>query len=306
MKILILGSNGFVGKNIVSKLKNTDHRIITLSKSDNVDLRNYEKTRSFFEKTMPDDIINVATHGGSVHYVSKHAADIINDNLQMTLNVYRAIKEVCANSKIINPISNCSYPGTSDIQRENEWLNGEVHDSVFAFGNYKRMVYVIAKCYQQQYNIKSINFLIPNAFGVGDYTDPNKTHALNGMIIRMIKAQQNGEEKFEIWGTGKPIREWIYIKDFVNILVNGLEIDKNIIYPLNIGQNKGYSIKESARLIAEGLNFTGKLFFNEEYSDGAPIKILDDKKFRDIFPDYKFYDHKQGIEETINYYKTIL
>jgi GDP-L-fucose synthase len=88
--------------------------------------------------------------------------------------------------------------------------------------------------------------------------------------------------------------------------VNGLDIDQNIIYPINIGQNKGYSIKESAQLIAEVLNFKGKLFFNEEYSDGSPIKILDDKKFRDIFPDYKFYDHKKGIEETINYYKKIL
>ena len=224
----------------------------------------------------------------------------------MALNIYKALQEVNSHIRIINPLSKCSYPGDANIQYEPDWWNGEVHDSVFSYGNAKKTIYVISKNYSKQYGIKSINILFPNAFGPGDYSDPNKTHALNGMIIRMIKAQRNGDKEFEIWGTGKPIREWGYIQDIVNILVKGLAIENDLIYPVNMAQNKGFSIKESAEFIAEAIGFNGELVYNTKYQDGAPYKILDDKIFRSIFPDYKFFDHKKGIEETVKHYKDIL
>ncbi len=71
--------------------------------------------------------------------------------------------------KLLNPLSNCSYPGDSDIQNEEDWLTNEVHDSVYSYGNSRRIIYMISKCYNQQYNIDTANFLIPNTFGPGDY-----------------------------------------------------------------------------------------------------------------------------------------
>ena len=82
--------------------------------------------------------------------------------------------------------------------------------------------------------------------------------------------------------------------------------NRNLVYPLNIAQNKSYSIKESAESIAEAVGFEGKLVFNTKYQDGAPIKVLDDKNFRTIFPDSEFFDHNDGIKETVKYYKQIL
>jgi len=307
MKIIILGGFGFVGKNLVEILnETTSHELIPLSRRNGLDLTDLEATKRSFNEIAPDIIYNFAAHVGSIHYVTKFAADIIYDNIQMALNIYRAVKEVCPKTKIINPLSNCSYPGDANVHYEPDWWNGEVHDSVFSYGNSRRMIYVIAKNYFSQYDIESQNFLVPNTFGVGDYADPNKTHALNGMIIRMIKAKRDNDKTFEIWGTGKPIREWGYIKDVVNILAKALDLNRNLIYPVNIAQNKGYSIKESAELIAEALNFKGELVFDDKYQDGAPIKVLDDRKFRNIFPNYEFYDHKKGIEETVKYYESIL
>jgi len=306
LKILILGGHGFVGKNLAAALNKTNNKIFIVSRTDGVDLTNYKKTEQYFKKIKPDIIFNCAAHVGSVHYVTTYSADVINDNAQMSLNIYKAAARVCPAVKIINPLSNCSYPGAAEIQTESEWWNGEVHESVFSYGNYKKILYVLSKCYEKQYKIKTANILVPNTFGPGDSADPNKTHALNGMIIRMIEAQKRDDKKFEIWGTGNPIREWAYIDDVVNMLIRVMILKEDLIYPVNLGQKHGYTIKQSAEFIAEAIGFNGRLVFNTKYPDGAPIKILDNKKFKQVFPDFKFFNHREGIKRTVSFYKSIL
>lgn len=306
MVILILGGHGFLGGNLVNALRKTTHEVYPFSRRDGLDLMDFNRIKECFSDIKPDAIINCAAHVGGVDYVCQYAGDVIHDNVQMALNIYRAAAKVFPNARIINPLSNCSYPGDAEIHYEPDWWKGEVHDSVYSYGNSKRMIYVLSYCYKIQYGIRTINFLAPNTFGPGDYTDPSKTHALNGMIIRMIRSYRNKEEEFEVWGSGNPIREWGYVKDIVNILIKGLTIEQDLIYPVNIAQNKGYSIRASAEKIAEAIGFNGKLVFNAEHQDGAPFKILDDKKFRLLFPDYQFYDHEAGIRETVNYYNSIL
>ncbi len=306
MNILVLGGHGFIGKHLVDVLTKMKYKVLAISRRDGVDLTNYTKTLECFSKTKPNIIVNCAAHSGNVHYVSNHAADIVSDNIQMALNIYRAVAKTCPTAKIINPLSNCSYPGDSEIQNELDWLSGEVHESVYSYGNTKRFIYIISRCFEKQHGIRSINFLIPNTFGPGDSTDENKTHALNGMIIRMIKAERKGDKKFEIWGTGRPIREWAHVDDVINILIEGIHTKENLVYPVNLAQKKGYTIKESAEIIADSLDFKGELVFNAQYQDGAPVKILEDVRFRKLFPNFKFYDHKKGINETVEYYKSVL
>lgn len=305
-KIIVLGGHGFVGSNLANALKTSTYEVFIASRVDGVDLTSYESAEKCLEKIKPDVIINCAAHVGSVNYVTNFATDVIHDNIQMSLNIYKATAKTCPKARIINLLSNCSYPGNSNIQTELDWWSGPVHESVFSYGNAKRMLYVISKCYARQYNIESINFLIPNTFGPKDSTNPDKTHALNGMIIRMLETQKRRGAKFEIWGTGNPIREWAYIDDVVKILMEGITTKENLLEPVNLGQNKGYTIRQSAEFIAAAIHFKGKLIFNTKYQDGAPIKILDDKKFRKIFPNFIFFDHRKGIEQTVAYYKSIL
>lgn len=306
LKILVLGGSGFVGRNLTAALNQTEHEITSASRADGLDLTDYAGTEKHFAQIAPDIIFNCAAHVGSVHYVTTYAADVINDNVQMSLNIYKAAAKVCPQVKIVNLLSNCSYPGADNIQIESKWWDGPVHESVFSYGNSKKILYVIAKCYAKQHKIKSVNFLVPNTFGPGDSTDPNKTHALNGMLIRMIEAQKKGDASFEIWGTGSPIREWAYIDDVVKILVASIDMTADLLEPVNIAQNKGYTIKESAHFIAEALGFKGELIFNTKYQDGAPVKILDDHKFRQLFPDFVFFDHRKGVALTAAYYQSIL
>lgn len=305
MRILILGSTGFIGKNLLSRLTEGGHNVITAERNSGVDLRDYEQVVSLIETSSPEVIFNLASHGGSVHYVKSRAADVYFDNVQMSLNLYKAVSQTNRDIKIIQPFSNCSYPGVSDVQKEEEWLSGDVHPSVFSFGNSKRSIFYISKCFKQQYGINSVNILFPNTYGPGDSIDPNHTHALNGMIIRMLKAQQDNASDFVVWGTGSPIREWAYIDDFIDILVRCLDID-SLEYPVNMGQEHGYSIADSARLIKQACGYEGEIVFDTQYTDGDPVKIVSKQNFVKLFENFEFYDHFEGIKNTIQYYKNLL
>ena len=306
MKVLVLGGYGFIGSHVTLRLKELGYEAIAVSRRNDTDLFSLDSIKNSLNKHQPKVIINCAANVGSVNYVSEFSADVIFSNVQMSINLYNAVASICPKTKIINPLSNCSYPGNSDIQKEEEWLSHEVHESVFSYGNSKRIIYLISKCYNNQYSINTINFLIPNTFGPGDSTDANKTHALNGMIMRMLEAHSSGDDKFVIWGSGKPVREWAYVDDVVNILIEGINFNKGYIYPINLGQNNGYSIKESALIIKELIGYKGKLVFDKDKQDGAPVKILNNDQFKKVFPSFKFFDHKKGINNTVNYYKKIL
>ncbi len=305
MKVLVLGGTGFLGRHVVRMLKEKGVDVISISRREGVDITDFPVFKNRLEEINPDIIINCAAHVGSVHYAMQYSAGMIRDNMQIVINVYEALRQAAPNAKLINPISNCSYPGDAEIQTEADWEKGSVHESVLAYGSVRRMIYAFAHSYHRQYNINSVNWIIPNAYGPGDYTDPNKVHALNGIIIRLMKAQKAGDKVFEIWGSGKPIREWAYIEDAAAILVDSLNIERQV-YPLNLGQKTGYSISEIAAIAAQVLQYPVEFRFNTQYADGAPTKILDDTNFRKAYPDFRFTPLETGIKNTIEYYKELI
>ena len=118
----------------------------------------------------------------------------------------------------------------------------------------------------------------------------------------MLKAKAAGDKEFVVWGTGSPVREWAYIDDFIEVLVMSADID-HMVYPVNIGQEKGYSIAESAKLIKKACGFEGDIVFDTNYADGDPVKILSKKKFEEMFKGFTFFDHEKGIRNTVLYYE---
>jgi len=306
-KILILGGFGFMGQNLGRTLDHSKYIIHNQSRRSGCDARDLETLRDKIASIAPDIIIMAAANVGSMDYVSRYAADVVNDNTLMYVNLYRAVADVNPGIKIINPISNCSYPGIIDIQDEDAWWHGPIHESVEAYGTPKKMAFVISKCYRRQHGVKTINVIIPNAYGPYDYVDESRTHAMNGIIMRMIKAQKNNDQEFSVWGSGTPIREWIYMPDAARVIAAIIDDDQaRLPDPLNIAQQSGISINDSVEIVKTLLDYPVRIRHDLSKQDGAPIKILSKQKFDVFFPGFDFTDYRVGILETIKYYQDLL
>jgi len=304
-RILILGGFGFMGKNMnVSFSGDNRYEIFNESRRTDCDIANMSQLKSKLVEINPDIIIYAAANVGSIDYVTTFAANVAHDNTQMYLNLYRAVSEVNKDIIIINPISNCSYPGIIDVQNEGSWWDGCVHESVESYGVPKKMGFVLSECYRKQYGIKTINLIVSNAYGENDYLYPEKTHAITGIIMRMIDAIKNNNKRFLVWGTGKPVREWVYMPDVCRLIKEIIDNDRyDLPNPINFGQEHGISIIDSVLEIKKLLNYDGEIVFDTTKQDGAPIKILGSELFKKHFPNFKFTSYVIGLNNTIKYYK---
>jgi GDP-L-fucose synthase len=308
MKILILGGFGFLGKHILEILENNieKYEYFCASRKNGFDLRDYETVKKLISDYNPKVIIQCAADVGNLNYVYDNAADVIYNNSLIYLNLYKSLSDLNLNPVIINPISNCSYPGNSDIQHEEEWWDGKIHESVLSYGGAKKFSYLLSECNKIQNKIKTINLIIPNAYGPYDHLSEDRTHAMNGLVMRMIKAQKKNENIFTVWGTGSPIREWIYMGDaakIIEIIINKIKKGEEVPELINLGQEHGISIKESAILISKKINANFEIIFDKEKKDGAPKKVLSETNFRKFLPKYEFTSYDDGLTKTINWYK---
>lgn len=302
-RILVLGGFGFLGQNLQIAFSNTPYSVFYESRRTGCDITDLRSLIRTVTVVKPDVIVNAAAHVGSISYVSKYAGDVVRDNSLMYINLFEAIKQTDPTIKVINPISNCSYPGIVDVQHEDEWWNGPIHPSVESYGTPKKLGFIISECYKKQYGVQTVNLIVPNAYGPYDYLDQQRTHAMNGIIVRMIEAKINGDKEFVIWGTGTPIREWIYMPDVARLIVEVISKDlyDKLPNPLNIGQEYGVSINTTATNVKTYLEYDGNFVYDLTKQDGAPIKVLGSKLFKKHFPDFKFTPYEVGIKETVEY-----
>lgn len=306
-KIVLFGANGFVGKNVAEVLTERGIAFVGASRSTGVDLKDSACTMEFLTRHKPAFIVNCAAHVGSLNYVTVQAADVIADNARMILGMYESVAKVCPGTVIINPIANCAYPAKSDTFIEDQWWDGHLHRSVLSYGSSKRFLWSVGESFQMQHGVKSIYLMVPNMYGPFDSTDPNKAHALNALISKFVNVEKEQHKRIEIWGTGVAIREWLFARDFGRIIAEVLEDpDKlGLSEPLNIAQNFGLSVKELVQVIQKTFNYKGEIVWDSSKPDGAPKKVMDDRKFRKIFPGFAFTDFNEGINKTVEYYKSL-
>lgn len=306
-KILILGGTGFVGKNVCEVFDENKIAYSVASRTTGVDLRDLDQCMRLFEEIKPDFVINCAAQVGSLNYVTEQAATVVANNSKMIISMYEAIAKTCPDTIVINPIANCAYPDKSDTFVEDQLWNGQMHRSVISYGGTRRFLWLVAECFRMQHRIKTINLLVPNMYGPYDSTDPNKAHALDALISKFVKNTNEGKNSVDIWGTGVAIREWLYAKDFGRIILKiiGNPLIVGLSEPVNIAQNFGLSVGELAELIKTFFDSKPQINYEPEKPDGAPKKVMDDTKFKKVFPDFNFTDMKIGIKKTIEYYNSV-
>ncbi len=300
-KILILGSNGFVGKSVAQKLKG--NLIYKFNRKKDFDLKNEKRLFKFLVNKKFKYILNLAAHVGSVHYVNEKQADVYTDNIKIDLSIYSAISKMDKKPIIVNFIANCVYPKYLKSQIEHKILEGSPHDSVLPFAYSRRNTLSLSKFYKKQYQVKTINLIIPSLYGPGDYLDPNRTHALNGIIIRSLKIKKKNKI-FDIWGDGRIKREWLFIEDLSKIISKIVNNKIDNIDILNIAKNKSYTNNFLINKIHKLISISPKIenLMKKKLSIHKERK-LNNLKFKKIFPKFNFTDLNISLRKTINYYK---
>ena len=305
MRVAVLGGSGFAGRNVCEAFEQAGATVGAFSRATGCNLLDLCVAQARLSEFRPDYLVNCAAIVGSLNYVTDLAADVVDINMRIVANVYKVARQLPA-VVVVNPIANCAYPGIMDIYTEEGFWDGPIHPSVLAYGSTRRMMAVFSKCYFEQYGIHSVNLITPNMYGPYDSVDPNKTHALNALVIKFVKAAKYELPEVEVWGTGKPIREWLYVRDFAAAIRRAVEAPKESLEPVNIAQNRGYSVRQLVEIISDQVGYAGEVMYNTDYQDGAPKKVMDDRQFRQRFPGFMFTDLARGISETVQYYREVV
>ncbi|GAA4029410.1 GDP-L-fucose synthase [Hymenobacter glaciei] len=307
MQVALLGHTGFLGKNVADALTQAGIAFAGASRGNGVDLRSVEQTADFLRNTCPDVVLHCAAHVGSFNYVTENASAVMLDNSRMALSVYEAMAQVCPQAIIVHPLANCVFPANAETMSEETWQDGPVHSTVLPFAATRRLAWAAGESFAQSHGIRSISLLVPNMYGPHDSTDPNQTAALDALISRFLTARRTGQPVV-IWGSGAAIREWIFAPDLARIMVEICLNPQNsgLQHPLNVAQNTGLSIRELAGMIQRIVGYDGAVHYDLAKPDGVLKKVMDDTRFRQVFPDFKFTDFEQGIATTVAYYKELL
>jgi GDP-L-fucose synthase len=302
-KILILGSTGLVGSNLYKKYKEKypESIILTPTRESGLDLEDREKVIGYFLENNPDLVFMCAAKVGGIKANNDFKADFITVNLKIQTNVIEAchLSDV---KKLVFLGSSCIYPKNCQIPINEEYLmTGKLEETNDAYAIAKIAGIKMCQSYREQYGRDYISVMPCNLYGPGDNFDLNTSHVLPALIRKFHEAKEKTLDSVEIWGTGKPMREFLYVEDLADALVFLSEnySDSEII---NVGTGKDISISDLALIISKEVGYRGKIIFNSNYPDGTMRKVMDINKISNMGwkPKHSLSD---GITKTYEYYK---
>lgn len=299
-RIYVAGHNGMVGSAIVRHLTKLGYKnIITLSKS-KLNLLDQNSVDKFFREYSPEYVFLAAAKVGGIKANRDMKADFIYENLMIQSNIIKSSYSYDV-KKLIFLGSSCIYPKFCNQPIKEEYLmTGELESTNDAYAIAKIAGIKMCQSYNQQYGTDFISVMPTNLYGPNDNYDLNNSHVLPAMIRKFHEAKLEGKESVEIWGTGTPKREFLYVDDLADACVflmnnySGSDI-------VNIGTGQDVTIAELAVGISKIVGYDGEIKYNTEMPDGTPRKLLDVSKLEEIGWKYTT-SLKEGIEKTYKDY----
>lgn len=298
--ILVTGATGFVGSHVCEGLKQRGLAFTPTSLSLGTDLRDAKAAHELFQRVMPRAVINCASFVGGIQFGYKYPVDIFRNNMQIILNLLDAAK-TSGVKRFVNPISNCVYPARAHLFKEEELWDGPMHESVMVYGFVRRASWIGSWAYAKEFGLDSINLILSNMYGPNDHFDEQRSHALGALIMKFVEAKKSGAAEVVVWGTGKPVREWLHVADGAEALIRGLDA-ASTINPVNVGVAQGISIKDLAELIRAETGYQGRIHYDTSKPDGAEYKTVDGAKGEALLGWRPQFGLEQGVRETVAWY----
>jgi GDP-L-fucose synthase len=275
--IYIAGHDDFVGSAIVRRLKGLGYRNLLLRSDEELDLKNQQKTNEFFESQRPEYVFLTKEKAGGILANATYPADFIYENLAIQTNVLSAAFRAGV-KRLLFLGSSCSYPRECpQPMREEYLLAGPLEPTNEAYAVAKIAGMKMCQAYNSQYGTNFISVIPANLYGMGDDFHPENSHVIPALIRKFHEAKERREDKVIIWGTGRPMREFLYIDDFADACIF-LMNNHNSSEIINIGTGEDISIAELTLIIKEVVDFKGKIIYDKTKPDGMPRKLLDVSK----------------------------
>ena len=299
-KVLIFGCKGMVGKAVTDILMSDSQFSVAVSSREDTNLFSFEETQETIRHVQPDVLINAAAKVGGIVANNQQRSEFLIENLRINLNILEAAIPH-ENMKIINLGSSCIYPlNAKNPITEDEFMNGKLEPTNSPYAMAKLTAIELGNAMQTQYGHNVINLMPTNLYGPYDSFSAKYSHVIPGLMYRMHVAKVQKMENFNIWGSGKPLREFLYVNDLANAIKFVIENNINDSL-LNIGSGNEVSIKSLAESIKTVVGFEGELSYDKSKPDGNPRKLLDSSKILNYgwIPDIELND---GLKKTYRWF----
>lgn len=297
-RYLVTGSAGMLGSSLRRLLGDGD--TVYLTRQD-ADLTNFEATAALFRTHKPEYVIHCAAVVGGIGSNSIHSGEYFRNNILINLNVLEAAR-LAGVKRLISFMSTCVFPDKTPYPLNEQNLhNGAPHPSNFGYAYAKRMLEVQSAAYRKEWNCDLIVAIPTNMYGPHDDFALEGGHVIPSLIHRTFLRQQAGEDLLA-WGTGSPLREFVYVDDIAKLTLWALENYREedaIIFSSGIER----SIKELVEIVADKMQFTGKIVWDSTKPDGQFRKPSDTTKLRRLLPDFQFTPLDEGIEKSVAWFK---
>ena len=292
-KIYVAGHRGMVGSAIVRNLQQKGFTNLVLKTSAELDLRNQAAVNDFFEKEKPTHIIVAAAKVGGIQANNTFRADFIYENLMIEANLIHAAF-VNKAAKLLFLGSSCIYPKLAPQPLSEDYLlTGLLEQTNEPYAVAKIAGIKMCESYRLQYGCDFISAMPTNLYGTNDHYDLNNSHVLPALIRKFHEAKLRGDKEVVVWGTGKPLREFMHCDDLADACIFLMNNYSDLQF-VNIGVGDDISIFDLAHLIKNIVGFEGELIFDTSKPDGTPRKLMDVSKLHSLG-----WKHTIGLEQGI-------
>jgi GDP-L-fucose synthase len=280
-KIYVAGHTGLVGSAIVRRLKTEGFENVITATHQELDLTNQNSTFKFFEKTNPEYVFLAAAKVGGIHANNTYPAEFIYINLQIQNNIIEASYQNAV-KKLLLLGSSCIFPkyAPQPIQ-EDSLMSGQLEPTNAPYALAKIAGIIMCESYNRQYGTNFISCMPTNLYGVGDSYHPENSHVLPALLKRIHDAKINNSPEVMIWGTGNPLREFLYVDDLADACLFLME-NYNENKTINVGSGIEIRIRDLADVIKEVVGYQGKITTDPTKLDGTPRKLIDSSKIHSL------------------------
>ncbi len=303
-RIYVAGHRGLVGSALMRRLRADGYEHIITRTSRELDLRDQAAVRAFFQEERPEFVFLAAAKVGGILANSTLPAQFLYDNLMIAANVIHAAHEFEV-TKLLNLGSSCIYPRLAPQPlQETALLTGPLEDTNRAYAIAKIAAIELCDSYRRQYGRDFVSAMPTNLYGPEDNFDLHGSHVLPALMRKMVEAKERGAPSVEIWGSGTPLREFLFVDDLADACVFIMR-EVSEAGPINVGTGVDLSIRALAELIAEVVGFRGELVFDAGKPDGTPRKLMDVSRLSKLGWSARV-ELREGIERTLDWYEARL